>query len=33
VDPGFYEWLNEPVGQRHWDDAHVIIALHEMHED
>ncbi len=30
---GYYKWLNGPVSQRDWDDAHVIHALHEIHED
>ncbi len=30
---GYYKWLNEPVSQRDWDDAHVIDALLAIHED
>lgn len=30
---GYYKWLNEPVSQRDWDDAHLIDALLEIHED
>ena len=30
---GYYKWLKDPVSQRDWDDAHVIDALHEIHED
>jgi len=30
---GYYKWLKAPVSQRDWDDAHVINALHEIHQD
>jgi putative transposase len=30
---GYYKWLKAPVSQRDWDDAQVINALHEIHED
>jgi putative transposase len=30
---GYYQWLKDPVSQRDWDDAHVINALREIHED
>jgi len=30
---GYYKWLKDPVSQRDWDDAHVISALHEIHQD
>ena len=29
----YYKWLSGPVSQRDWDDAHVINALLEIHED
>jgi transposase InsO family protein len=30
---GYYKWLQDPVSQRDWDDAHAINALREIHED
>ena len=30
---GYYKWLKDPVSQRDWDDAHVINALVQIHED
>ena len=33
LDQGYYKWLKAPVSQRDWDDAHVINALHEIHQD
>lgn len=30
---GYYKWLNDPVSQRDWDDAHLIDALYEAHGD
>jgi transposase InsO family protein len=30
---GYYKWLQDPVSQRDWDDAHAIDALREIHED
>jgi putative transposase len=30
---GYYKWLKGPVCQRDWDDAHVINALREIHEE
>ena len=29
----YYQWLNGPVSQCDWDDAHAINALREIHED
>jgi hypothetical protein len=28
---GFYKWLASPVGQRDWDDAHLINAPLDLH--
>lgn len=30
---GYYKWLNAPVSQRDWDDAHVIEVIRGIHED
>jgi putative transposase len=30
---GYYKWLQDPVSQRDWDDAHAIDALRDIHED
>ena len=30
---GYYKWLKDPVSQRDWDDAHLIDALLDIHED
>jgi transposase InsO family protein len=30
---GYYKWLKDPVSQRDWDDAHLIHAVLEIHED
>ncbi len=30
---GYYKWLEDPVSQRDWDDAHAIDALLGIHED
>lgn len=30
---GYYKWLNSPVSQRDFDDAHVIKALQDIHRD
>jgi transposase InsO family protein len=30
---GYYKWLQEPVSQRDWEDAHAIDALLELHAD
>jgi putative transposase len=30
---GYYKWLNDPVCQRDWDDAHLIDVLYDLHED
>lgn len=30
---GYYKWLKDPVCQRDFDDAHVINALHDIHQD
>ncbi len=29
----YYKWLNGPVCQRDWDDAHLIDKLYELHAD
>ncbi len=29
----FYKWLARPVGQRDWDDAHLINAAYDIHAD
>ena len=28
---GYYKWLEEPVSQRDWDDAHLINVIREIH--
>ena len=33
LNPGVYKWLKEPVSRRERDDAEVINALHDIHED
>ncbi|WP_344328628.1 IS3 family transposase [Aeromicrobium halocynthiae] len=30
---GYYKWLNDPVSQRDWDDAHLLNLIHEIHAD
>ena len=30
---GYYKWLNDPVSQRDWDDAHLIDAALDIHAD
>jgi len=30
---GFYAWRANPVSQRDWDDAHLINASYEIHDD
>lgn len=30
---GYYKWLEDPVSQRDWGDAHAIHALRNLHED
>jgi len=30
---GYYKWLQEPVSQRDWDDAHAVNVLREIHQD
>jgi putative transposase len=30
---GYYKWLQDPVSQRDWDDAHVIDVMREIHGD
>ncbi|GAA1122564.1 hypothetical protein GCM10009582_19650 [Arthrobacter flavus] len=30
---GYYKWLQDPVSQRDWDDAHLIEVLREIHAD
>ncbi len=30
---GYCKWLQDPVSQRDWDDAHAIDALRGIHED
>jgi putative transposase len=30
---GYYKWLQDPVSQRDWDDAHLIHAAREIHQD
>jgi putative transposase len=30
---GYYKWLQDPVSQRDWDDAHLIHAVREIHQD
>jgi len=30
---GYYKWLQGPVSQRDWDDAHAIDVLRDIHED
>jgi transposase InsO family protein len=30
---GYYQWLNDPVSQRDWDDAHLIDKLYDLHTD
>lgn len=30
---GYYQWLNDPVSQRDWDDAHLLDLIHEIHAD
>jgi putative transposase len=29
----FYQWRAAPVGQRDWDDAHLINAAIDIHDD
>lgn len=29
----YYQWLAEPVSQRDWDDAHLVNAAFDVHED
>ena len=30
---GYYKWLKEPASRRDWDDAHLINAVVDIHED
>jgi len=30
---GYYQWLNDPVSHRDWDDAHLINAAVDIHAD
>lgn len=30
---GYYQWLNDPISQRDWDDAHLIDKLYDLHAD
>ena len=30
---GYYKWAKEPVSQRDWDDAQVIDAIRDIHQD
>ena len=30
---GYYKWLQDPVSQRDWDDAHVIDVIRDVHEE